>query len=218
MAALAALLLRVAWNMSEARNFVGITRVAPKSDVAVLVVCYLLTVAVDMVVAVSVGVLLAAFLFIRRMAELTKSHFDLEGVGEDGEGPALPEGVVLYEINGPLFFGAAQSAMNRLESGAGGPFKVLVLNLGRVSVIDATGLAALENAIASVLRRKRLVVIAGPLPEPKRVFDKANLEHRYPGLVFAPNLGAALETAARLAPETPRTSLRPPATAGSTLR
>jgi SulP family sulfate permease len=218
MAALAALLLRVAWNMSEARNFVGIARVAPKSDVAVLLVCYLLTVAFDMVVAVSVGVILAAFLFIRRMAELTKSHFDLEGLGEDGEGRALPEGVVLYEINGPLFFGAAQAAMNSLEASASSAYKVLVLNLGRVSVIDATGLAALENAIAGVLRRKRSVVIAGPLPEPKRVFDKARLAQKYPGLVFAPDVAAALQTAAQISQEPPSKSLRAPATAGSVAR
>jgi len=218
MAALAALLLRVAWNMAEARNFVGIARVAPKSDVVVLVVCYLLTVVVDMVVAVSVGVVLAAFLFIRRMAELTKSHFDLDGVSEDGEGLALPDGIVLYEINGPLFFGAAQSAMNSLEASASSPFKVLVLHLGRVSVIDATGLAALENAIAGVLRRKKSVVIAGPLPEPKSIFDKARLEHRYPGLVFAPDLDAALEAASKLVPEAPRPSLHAPAPAGPSVR
>ena len=211
MAALAALLLKVAWNMSEARNFVGILRVAPKSDVTVLFVCYLLTVVMDMVVAVSVGVILAAFLFIRRMAELTKSSFDLEGSGEDGEGPALPEGVVLYEINGPLFFGAAQSAMNSLSASTSSSFKVLVLNLGRVSVIDATGLAALENTLASILRRKKSVVIAGPLPEPKRVFDKARLEHKYPGLVFAPDLAAAIARAAELSRDTPHQSLHAPA-------
>ena len=96
---------------------------------------------------------------------------------------------MLYEINGPLFFGAAQAAMNSLEASASSPFQVLVLNLGRVSVIDATGFAALENAIAGVLRRKRSVVVAGPLPEPKGVFDKARLEQKYPGLVFAVDLG-----------------------------
>jgi MFS superfamily sulfate permease-like transporter len=117
MSALAALLLLVAWNMSDARHFTHIVRVAPKSDVAVLLTCFLLTVTFDMVVGVSVGMVLAAFMFMRRMAEVTESklvesaHLALPGV--------LPEGVVVYEISGPLFFSAAQKAMTTLHVVAG---------------------------------------------------------------------------------------------------
>src|SRR5260221_7114269 len=154
MASLAALLVRVAWNMAEVHHFVGIVKVAPKSDVSVLVICYVLTVFVDMVAAVSVGFMLAAILFMRRMAELTETRLQMDSSTELGPVP-LPPGVLLYEISGPLFFGAAQAAMASLRSSNADTFRVLVLHLGRVSVIDATGLVALENAIADTIRKKR---------------------------------------------------------------
>jgi SulP family sulfate permease len=199
MASLAALLVRVAWNMSEARNFLGIVKVAPKSDVAVLVICFALTVLFDMVVAISVGMVLAAFLFMRRMAGLTESRLQMDSIVEEGSPVALPTGVILYEINGPLFFGAAQSAMSTLQASRTDDFRVLVLDLGRVPVIDATGLAALENSIAGIVRRKKQVVIAGPLPRPRSVFDKADLERKYSGLTIAATLERALGVAGDLA-------------------
>ncbi|HVU00476.1 MAG TPA: C4-dicarboxylic acid transporter DauA [Polyangiaceae bacterium] len=199
MASLAALLVRVAWNMSEVHNFVGILEVAPKSDTAVLLLCYFLTVVFDMVVAISVGMVLAVFLFMRRMATLTESRLRMDSMVEEGQETAIPEGVVLYEINGPLFFGAAQSAMSALHASRADGFRVLVLDLGRVPVIDATGLAALENAISSVTRRRKTVVIAGPLPRPHQIFDKADLPRKYPGLSFEPSVEDALRLAGRLA-------------------
>ncbi|MES1204708.1 MAG: C4-dicarboxylic acid transporter DauA [Pseudomonadota bacterium] len=197
MASLAALLLFVAWNMSELHSFLGILRVAPKSDVFVLLVCFLLTVFFDMVVAVLVGFVLAAILFMRRMSELTESRLQLDS-SRDGDGVdavPLPEGVVLYEINGPLFFGAAQKAMGALRVARAGTFRVLIVHLGRVPVIDATGLVALENAVSGILRTKRHVVLAGPLPRPRQVFEKANLEAKYPGLRIAADVRAAVSLA-----------------------
>jgi SulP family sulfate permease len=102
--------------------------------------------------------------------------------------------------------------MSSLHSSASDGFDVLVLNLGRVPVIDATGLAALENAIASVLRRKKKVILAGPLPRPKSVFDKARLAERYPGLSFASDLDAAVAFAGELVQSAP-ISIRPAAKA-----
>ena len=199
MASLAALLVLVAWNMSEARNFLGIVKVAPKSDVAVLLICFALTVLFDMVVAISVGMVLAAFLFMRRMAGLTESRLQMDSIVEDGAAVALPTGVILYEIDGPLFFGAAQSAMSTLQASSTDDFRVLVLDLERVPTIDATGLAALENAIAGIVRRKKQVVIAGPLPRPRSVFDKADLEKKYSGLTITASLERALHLAGDLA-------------------
>jgi SulP family sulfate permease len=199
MASLAALLMLVAWNMSEAHNFIGIAKVAPKGDVAVLLICFFLTIVFDMVVAVSVGVVLAAVLFMRRMAALTESRLLLDSSTEEADVDAPPPGVVLYEINGPLFFGAAQRAMSALHASSTDRFSVLVLHLGRVSVIDATGLAALENAISHVLRQKKKVVIAGPLPKPRSVFDKAHLEQKYPGLSIVESLESAYGVAEKLA-------------------
>ncbi len=194
MASLAGLLLIVAWNMSEARHFVRVVKVAPKSDVVVLVTCYVLTVAFDMVIAVSVGVVLAALLFMRRMAALTTSRAVLDG-GDDESSLDLPEGVALYEIAGPLFFGAAQTAMRALET-SGSQARVVVLDLSRVPVIDETGLVALEEAIGTLARAKKRVVIAGPLPEPRRVFDTSGLRR---SCEFAGTRDEALGVAKRLA-------------------
>jgi SulP family sulfate permease len=205
MASLAALLLLVAWNMSEVHGFAGIVRVAPKSDVFVLLTCFLLTVFFDMIVAVSVGFVLAAILFMGRMSELTESHLRLDS-SEDGAEKALPPGVVMYEINGPLFFGAAQKAMGALGAARAGGYRVLLIHLGRVPAIDATGLVALENAISSVVRTKRQVVLAGPLPKPHEIFQKAQLTSKYPGLHIAADLDAALRIARDLSDEGPSTA------------
>ena len=94
----------------------------------------------------------------------------------------MPKGVVLYEINGPLFFGAAQKAMRALGLQSKETFKVLIIHLGRVPVIDATGLVALENTISGVLKARRDVIVAGPLPRPREIFDKAKLEKKHAGL------------------------------------
>jgi SulP family sulfate permease len=197
MASLAALLLLVAWNMSEVHNFLGILRVGPKSDLFVLLICFGLTVFVDMVAAITVGTVLAAILFMRRMSELTESHVQLDSSSDEGSA-ALPKGVIVYEINGPLFFGAAQKAMGAFNRTQSNDFRVLVLHLGRVPVIDVTGLVAMENVITSVLRRRRKVIIAGPLPRPQSVFERAGLEAKHHGLTIVDDLDTALALAAKL--------------------
>ncbi len=164
MAALAALLLLVAWNMSEARHFGVMLRIAPRSDNLVLVTCFALTVLFDMVVAVSVGVVLASLLFMKRTADLTQSRLLHSKTAESDID--VPHGVAVYEVAGPLFFGAAQNAMNLLHTVDPGS-KVVVLALGRVPSIDATGLVALESALSRLLASKKRVIIAGPLPEPR---------------------------------------------------
>ncbi|WP_394836528.1 C4-dicarboxylic acid transporter DauA [Pendulispora rubella] len=207
MASLAGLLLLVAWNMSEIHGFLGVVKIAPKSDVFVLVTCFGLTVFFDMVVAVSVGFVLAAILFMRRMSELTESRFELDA-SRDGDGSApLPDGLMVYEINGPLFFGAAQKALATLRTTPGEVFRVLVIRLERVPVIDATGLVALENAISTMLRAKKKVVLAGPLPKPHRIFDKAQLEAKHSGGLFIrANARAAMDLAVSLADAPPSSS------------
>jgi SulP family sulfate permease len=199
MASLAALLLVVAWNMAELHAFLGIVRVAPKSDVTVLLLCFGLTVLFDMVVAVSVGVVLAALLFMRRMAALTEGRIVLET--EDESAPVrLPKGASLYEINGPLFFGAAQNAVATLVASRGDTYNVLILNLGKVPSIDATGLVALENAVESLLRHKKAVIIAGPLPRPHEVWDKSAIGRGREGLQIVPSLDEAIDRAAAMSP------------------
>ena len=111
MSALAGLLIMVAWNMSEAPHFVHTLKVAPRRDVAVLMTCFILTVAFDMVVAVIVGLLLAGVLFIQRIATLTTVTITHD------EHPHLYLGhdVVVYDINGPLFFAASEKAFSVIE-------------------------------------------------------------------------------------------------------
>jgi SulP family sulfate permease len=172
MASLAALLLVVAWNMSEAKHFVHTVRVAPRSDVVVLLSCFSLTVIFDMVIAVTAGVLLAALLFMRRMAEIAGARF-VDGQSPHGHGE-LPPGVLLYEIAGPLFFGAAQKAMSALH-GMGGNVRVLILDMTNVPAMDATGLVALESALARLKRDGVDVIIAGAQQQPREVLERAGV-------------------------------------------
>jgi SulP family sulfate permease len=211
MAALAALLLLVAWNMSDVRHFAHTLRVAPRSDVAVLLTCFILTVVFDMVVAIGVGTVLAALLFMKRMSELTSSRVLAPSDGDD-ETRALPPGVSVYQIAGPLFFGAAQRAMGAIET-AGVGARAVVLALGTVPSIDATGLVALESAIEKLRAKRKIVVIAGPLPEPRSVFEKANLEVAHQHVFLADTLESGIQLARDLVLLTPDS--RPPASAAS---
>lgn len=199
MASLAALLLLVAWNMSEIPHFVGLLKVAPRSDVFVLFACFFLTVFVDMVAAVSVGFVLAAVLFMKRMAEITESKLSMDNT-EEHRRIDVPHGVSLYEVNGPLFFGAAQSAMAALHASHSDAFHALILHLGKVPVIDATGFAALESAVEVLVRQKKTVILAGPLPRPRSIFEKAGLDGKYGGKIrIVDDLPAALRLARELA-------------------
>jgi SulP family sulfate permease len=200
MASLAALLLLVAWNMSELDHMIHTARVAPRSDVVVLFTCFILTVVFDMVVAVSVGVVLAALMFMRRMSAMTESRLTTVRQGEDTR--TLADGIALYEIAGPLFFGAAQRAMRSFEVVEEG-VKVVVLALGAVPVIDATGLVALEATISSLEKANMLVIIAGPLPEPRSVFERAHLDVSHDKVFFADSIDEATKLASDLILLTP---------------
>jgi SulP family sulfate permease len=173
MAALAALLLVVAKNMAELRHFLYVLRVGPRSDVAVLLTCFLLTVLFDMVIAVSAGIVLAAILFMRRMAEV--SGVELLGDRHPQLDEPLPPGVLLYEINGPLFFGAAQKAMSSLHT-IGNGVKVVILDVENVPAIDATGLVNLQSTIRRLHRDNIFVILGGVQPQPMSVLRKAALE------------------------------------------
>jgi SulP family sulfate permease len=213
MAALAALLLLVAWNMSEIKHAFYVMRVAPRSDVAVLVLCFLLTVFFDMVVAVSVGVVLAALLFMRRTAELTQGrilHATENGRESQFE---LAPGVVLFEIAGPLFFGAAQNAMTMLDA-VGEKTRVVLLALGNVPSIDATGLVALESALRRLKASRKHVVLSGPLPQPRQVFERADLPRHYDNVRFAVDLQSGITLAGQIAEELARTQTPESAKAG----
>ena len=192
MAALAALLVIVAWNMSEAHHFVHIVRVAPKSDTLVLLACYFLTVIFDMVVAVSAGIMLAALLFMRRMADI--SHAKLISDEHPSLDEPLPRGVLLYEIAGPLFFGATQKAMSALEN-IKAPGRVMILHMGAVPAMDVTGLVALESSIAQLIATRHFVILSGVQPQPATVLAKAGLAPREGKLAICSTLEEAVALA-----------------------
>jgi sulfate permease, SulP family len=154
LAALAAILFFVAWNMSEARHFVRMVRRAPRPDVAILLITFLLTVFTDLVVAVNVGVILAMLLFLRRMA----ASVEVLRV-EEGElhsrlphDVRLPADVMIYSIEGPFFFGAVESWERTLKRTNTDP-RCIVIHLARVPFMDITGIQALEEATENLERR-----------------------------------------------------------------
>jgi SulP family sulfate permease len=172
--------------------FVHILRVAPRNDVAILLVCYGLTVATDMVISVTVGIMLAALLFMRRMAFLTRAKL------HRGAHPALPrampEGVFVYDIDGPLFFGAAQKAMATLGIIAD-EARVVILRMDQVPDMDATGLVALESALERLDRQKALAILVGLQRQPRRLIRDGNIKVRFPRLRIRPDIVTALSTA-----------------------
>jgi SulP family sulfate permease len=179
------------------------------------VTCFLLTVFVDMVAAVSVGFVLAAILFMRRMAEITESKLSVDNT-EEHRRVDVPPGVSFYEVNGPLFFGAAQSAMAALHASHSDVFHVLILHLGKVPVIDATGFAALESAVEVLVKQRKTVILAGPLPRPRSIFERAALDGKYDGKVrIVDDLAAAVKLAREIEPPAPRRrSQAPPGISG----
>ena len=193
MTSLAALLLLVAWNMSELKHFIHTTRVAPKSDVVVLLTCYGLTVGFDMVIGVAVGMVLASFLFMSRMAEVTQTrvadqnHPDLPG--------PIPRDVAVYEISGALFFGAAQKAMAALEIVAG-QTKAVILLMDEVNAMDATGLVALESALETLQQHRCLAILSTVRPQPMSILKKGHLDTRQ-GVVLCANTREAFAVAAK---------------------
>ncbi len=191
MAALAALLLQVAWNMSEAKHFAHTVRVAPKSDVATLLACFSLTVLFDMVIGVAVGMVLASLLFMNRMASVMETR-----LSEDSHPAALgplPRGVVVYDITGALFFGAAQKAMGMINE-ISDRTEVVIMRMDGVNAIDATGLVALESAVASLRRQKCRAILCGLRIQPRNLLVRAGFARRQ-DVVLCDDLGEALEIA-----------------------
>jgi len=197
MTALAAMLLVVAWNMSELKHFTHVVRVAPRSDVVVLLVCFGLTVIFDMVIAVTVGILLAALLFMRRMADI--SDVRLVGPEHDPILPPLPQGVLVYDLSGPLFFGAAQKAMSALDAVQGHVATVL-LDVRDVPIMDSTGLVNLESAIERLRRSGVRVILGGVQPQVAELLTRAGIESDEDRVVVCERFDDAVALARLLPP------------------
>ena len=163
LAALAAILFVVAWNMSEAHHFADILKKAPRADRAILVITFLLTVFADLVVAVNVGVILAILHFLRRMAEVVETReMDTQALQPELARHGverLPPDVMVYEIAGPMFFGAVENFERVLLQTHTDP-KALIIRLHRVPFMDITGIQTLEAVIAKLRRRGIQVVLS----------------------------------------------------------
>jgi sulfate permease, SulP family len=141
---------------------------------------------------VTVGVVLAALLLMRRMSEVFSTRALVSG--DEGAHPALPRGVVAYEIAGPLFFGAAQKAIQALQF-FGDHSRVVILDVHSVPVLDVTGLVALESAISRLHKRKALVILAGVQPQAARVLARSALKATPGKLQFASSMQEAADEA-----------------------
>ena len=183
LATLAAILVVVAYHMSEWRTFRAELR-APKGDVAVLITVFLLTVLVDLTVAIQVGMVLASFLFMQRMAEvtnvtaITKELRESAGDGpdENGERASVPDGVEVYEISGAFFFGAAETFKDTLGQVARKP-KVLILRMRDVSLLDSTGLRALRDVISRSRKDHTQVLICEVHAQPAIALERSGLKN-----------------------------------------
>ena len=185
MASLAALLLLVAWNMSEAEHFLHTVRVAPKSDVAVLLTCFFLTVIFDMVIAVTVGIMLASLLFMRRMATMAEGHVS-QPDHRALPGP-LPEGVVIYDLSGPLFFGAAERALNAMRA-IGEDVRVIIFRMEQVPSADVTGLVAMEGVLREMDRQHIKAIFVGLHGQAREVFERGGLHDKPGEVAFCANM------------------------------
>ncbi len=205
LAALAAVLIMVAWNMSELDHFKYLLK-APLGDVAVLLSAFILTVLVDLTVAVEVGMILAAFLFMKRMSDIsnivsikpllneeTQEFFEKKDPDAISK-KHVPPGVEVYEINGPFFFGAADSLKHVLHN-IERPPKVFILRMRNVPVIDATGAHSLKEFYINCKKEGTALVLSGVRDEPAKTLKKFGLEHLIGNKNIFPNIDAALERA-----------------------
>ena len=210
LAALAAVLLVVAWNMSEYQHFRH-TMSAPKGDRLVLLLTFFLTVFFDLTLAIQAGIVVAAFVFMFRMAdavEVTSGIRMLEGNGdgqvdEDATQRArLPAGVEAFQISGPLFFGVASRLDDLLDQFRVAP-KVFILRMRLVPFIDASGMHALETLFDRCRRRGIVLVISGLQQQPRRLVSRMRLHPREGELHFVADFESALELSESLVAAAP---------------
>jgi len=190
MATLAALLLIVAWNMSDAKEFIRLTKIAPRSDLLVLFVCFGLTVLFDMTISVTAGLVLASMLFIKQMSELTGA--ELVENQRHIHDIALPDHVLVYDINGPLFFGAAEKAMKTLQI-VSSDVQTLILDMRDVTLMDVTGMMALETLIEDLNKNKVLVIISGLQPRLILRLRKAGIRKKVGEILFSQDISEAIQ-------------------------
>ncbi len=196
MPCIAAILFMVAYNMSGWRTFVSLCKSAPKSDILVLVLTFALTVIFDLVVAIEVGIVLAAILFMKRMSDET----EVEGwkYVDDEEDPdsislrVVPEHTLVYEVSGPMFFGAADKIMTISVKE---DTKCLVIRMRSVNALDATAMHSMEQLYDMCEKKKIQMILSHVNEQPKSVMDKAGFSQKVGEKNFCAHIDDALARA-----------------------
>lgn len=196
MPTIAAILFIVAYNMCQWRTFLQLVKTAPKSDILVLVVTFVLTVVFDLVVAIEIGMILACLLFIKRMSEETKAeswvYTDDDTVAVNENLRMLPAAIRVYEVSGPLFFGASDAIEHIVVEESA---KCLVLRMRAVPALDSTAMNAL-TALTKTCESKGVTIVFSHVNEqPMKAMKKAGFTELVGAENFCPNITAALERA-----------------------
>ena len=196
MPTIAAILFIVAYNMCQWRTFLQLVKTAPKSDILVLVVTFVLTVVFDLVVAIEIGMILACLLFIKRMSEETKAeswvYTDDDTVAVNENLRMLPAVIRVYEVSGPLFFGASDAIEHIIVEESA---KCLVLRMRAVPALDSTAMNAL-TALTKTCESKGVTIVFSHVNEqPMKAMKKAGFTELVGAESFCPNITAALERA-----------------------
>ena len=196
MPTIAAILFIVAYNMCQWRTFLQLVKTAPKSDILVLVVTFVLTVVFDLVVAIEIGMILACLLFIKRMSEETKAeswvYTDDDTVAVNENLRMLPAAIRVYEVSGPLFFGASDAIEHIIVEESA---KCLVLRMRAVPALDSTAMNAL-TALTKTCESKGVTIVFSHVNEqPMKAMKKAGFTELVGAESFCPNITAALERA-----------------------
>ena len=199
MPTIAAILFMVAYNMSEWRHFVHLLKTAPKSDIIVLVLTFVLTVMFDLVVAIGVGIVLAAMLFMKRMSEVTEvagwKYIDEENDPDSIDLKMVPRNTVVYEISGPLFFGAADKILNiKLKE----KYEVIILRMRSVTALDATAMHFLEQFYDKCKKKGITLILSHVSEQPMHTMQKAGFDKLVGEENFCAHIDDALKRASEL--------------------
>ncbi|MDD3173563.1 MAG: sulfate permease [Herbinix sp.] len=206
MPTIAAILFMVAYNMSEWKEFVELIKISPKSDIIVLVFTFALTVIFDLVVAIEVGILMAAVLFMKRMADVAEvqswkyieddtTDDDMAGDDENIRLKKVPKHTLVYDINGPMFFGAADKFMNiSLDS----KVRVVILRMRSVPAMDVNALHALNNVLKACKKKHITLILSHVQDQPLHMMQKAGFDKKVGDNNICDNIDVALERAEKL--------------------
>ena len=201
MAALAAVLLMVAWGMSEYEKFIGLMKLSA-DDRALLLLTFFLTILVDLTIAIAVGVVLASLIFLHRMSKTAVIMTPQEDDDDDAkhlqeQRGGLPAGVEVFRISGPLFFGVASQLLDSLGRMGQSP-RVLILRLKEMPFLDASGVRALDDLASECIRRSIRLVFSDVQDQPLSLLARAGLGVGGAKAVHASDYAAALELAKHL--------------------